>query len=71
MIHRVPRPDAEDPLLIVGNPIKLSGMPETEPTGWPRLGEHTDEILRAELGISDRELHDLHERGAVGPRFLT
>lgn len=68
MIFEVPRPDSEDPLFIVGNPIKLSGMQETEPTGWPTLGEHTDEVLRAELGLSDSELENLHDQGAVGPQ---
>jgi crotonobetainyl-CoA:carnitine CoA-transferase CaiB-like acyl-CoA transferase len=72
MLHRVPRPDADDPLLVVGNPIKLSACEEREGERWPTLGEHTDEVLRAELGLSDDDLRSLRERGvtakAAGPR---
>jgi formyl-CoA transferase len=62
MLRRVSRPDASDPLLVVGNPIKLSECPEIEEERWPTLGEHTEEVLRAELGLSDHELRDLRER---------
>ncbi len=68
MILEVPRPDAEDPLLIVGNPIKLSGLVEGEPRRWPTLGEHTDELLRAELGLSDTDLAGLRDRGVIAAR---
>jgi formyl-CoA transferase len=66
MLQRVPRPDAEEPLLVVGNPIKLSACPEAEADRWPTLGEHTDEVLRAELGLGEDELRDLRSRGITG-----
>ena len=31
----------------------------------PLLGEHTDAVLIAELGLSEAELRDLHEKGAI------
>ena len=31
----------------------------------PRLGEHTDEVLNAELGLSDAELEALHDAGVI------
>jgi len=65
MILEIPRPDADAPLLVVGNPIKLSGMTETAPTRWPTLGEHTDEILSEELGLSQDEIDALRERGVL------
>ena len=68
MILEVPRPDSEDPLLIVGNPIKLSRLPEAEPTRWPTLGQHTDDVLGTVLGLSESELEDLRERGITAPR---
>jgi formyl-CoA transferase len=67
MLLEVPRPDAPDPLLVVGNPIKLSATPDTPATRWPRLGEHTDEVLEAELGLGRAELDDLRRRGVIGP----
>jgi crotonobetainyl-CoA:carnitine CoA-transferase CaiB-like acyl-CoA transferase len=30
------------------------------------LGQHTDEVLRAWLGLADREIADLRQAGAIG-----
>lgn len=65
MLIEVPRPDAEQPLLVVGNPIKMSAMPEGPVTRWPTLGEHTDEVLRADLGLGDAEIAGLRARGVI------
>ena len=51
--------------LTVGNPIKLSRSP-TEVTRSPLLGEHTDEILREVLRLSEHELDEIHASGATG-----
>lgn len=67
MLLRVPRPDADEPLLVVGNPIKMSALAEPEARRWPRLGEHTDEVLGAELGLGRAEIDDLRRRAVVGP----
>jgi len=66
MIIEVPRPDADDPLLVVGNPIKLSSVAEGPVRRWPRLGEHTDEILGEDLGLGAAEIARLREAGAIG-----
>jgi crotonobetainyl-CoA:carnitine CoA-transferase CaiB-like acyl-CoA transferase len=50
---RVPRP--------VGD---FSGTPLGTPTPAPRLGEHTDEVLRS-IGVSDAELASLRTAGAI------
>jgi formyl-CoA transferase len=41
--------------LTIGNPIKLSDSP-TEVRRAPLLGEHTEEVLRAVLGLGDDEI---------------
>jgi crotonobetainyl-CoA:carnitine CoA-transferase CaiB-like acyl-CoA transferase len=33
----------------------------------PLVGEHTAEVLRAQLGLSDHELATLAAEGAIGP----
>ncbi|MCH2173962.1 CoA transferase [Myxococcota bacterium] len=65
MVLSVDRPDSDKPLHVVGNPIKLSKSTE-RPTGrWPTLGEHTSQILRADLSLSDEELEDLTSAGII------
>jgi formyl-CoA transferase len=66
MVLEVPRPDSDKPLLVVGNPVKLSRMAEGPLRTWPRLGEHTDEVLRETLGLQDAELAQLRRSGAIG-----
>ncbi|MBM4245366.1 MAG: CoA transferase [Deltaproteobacteria bacterium] len=65
MLLRIPRPDSDEPMLVVGNPIKMSGTPERPPRRWPTLGEHTAKVLRTELGLSDDDLRALREKKIV------
>jgi formyl-CoA transferase len=51
--------------LTVGNPIKLSDS-EAEVTRSPLLGEHTEEILRDVLKLSEREIGEILESGVTG-----
>ena len=50
--------------LTVGNPIKMSDS-ITQVRRAPLLGEHTDEILRNELGYSDAEVSEIKTSGAI------
>ncbi len=52
------------PVRLVGQAIKLSRTPSTMRLPTPRLGEHTDEILRA-LGYSDADIASLRQSGAI------
>jgi len=51
--------------LSVGNPIKLSDSP-ADVQRSPLLGEHTRDILRGVLGLSDAEVAAARAAGAVG-----
>ena len=44
-------------------PRRVGEVPEA-PSGAPRLGEHTTEVL-TDLGLTEAELADLAERGVV------
>jgi formyl-CoA transferase len=55
----------EQPVLVPGNPVKLSKVAEGPETRVPWVGEHTDEILRAELRLTDVEIADLRAAGIV------
>ena len=65
MLVEVERPDGDEPLLVVGNPIKLSETPEAETTRWPTLGQHTEAILNEDLGMSAGEIEGLLARGII------
>jgi formyl-CoA transferase len=65
MLIEVPRPDADRPFLVVGNPVKMSSLAEGPVGSFPGLGEHTDAVLREELGLSTAELAGLRDAGAI------
>jgi crotonobetainyl-CoA:carnitine CoA-transferase CaiB-like acyl-CoA transferase len=65
MLIEVPRPDAEKPLQIVGNPVKMSRLAEGPVRRFPLLGEHTDRVLRELLGVADDELAALRAEGTI------
>src|SRR6202035_4816828 len=50
--------------LTVGNPVKMSDS-ITEVKRSPLLGEHTEEILRKELGYRENEIADIKASGAI------
>jgi formyl-CoA transferase len=62
-VVNVPHPERGD-YLSVGNPIKLSDSP-SEVERSPLLGEHTDEILRDVLSMTDEEIALAKAEGAV------
>ena len=65
MLIEVPRPDSDEPLQVVGNPVKLSRVAEGPVRRFPRLGEHTDEVLREALALDAAELDALRADGVI------
>ena len=66
MLVPMARTDGVDrPVLAPGNPVKLLGVPEADEGRVPWAGEHTDEVLRVELGLGDDELATLRADGVV------
>ena len=66
MIVEIDRPDGEEPpVLIPGNPVKLSKVADGPEARVPWLGEHTRDVLRDELGLDDDELDRLGAEGAI------
>ena len=60
--HRRRRPS---PILVPGNPVKMSKVAEGPETACPWVGEHTDDVLRDELGLDDSELAKLRDAGVI------
>jgi len=50
---------------VFGNPINLSDSPYRPLTPAPGLGQHTHDILRQRLGLSDADLDTLAAEGAI------
>jgi formyl-CoA transferase len=65
MLVEVPRTDGGDAVLVPGNPVKLSNVAEGPETRVPWVGEHTDAVLRSELGLDDEEVGRLRSSGVI------
>jgi crotonobetainyl-CoA:carnitine CoA-transferase CaiB-like acyl-CoA transferase len=50
---------------LANTPVKLSRTPGGIKGASPAFGAHTDETLRSLLGMSDEEIAQLRESGAV------
>jgi formyl-CoA transferase len=63
MLQEVQMDDGE-PLMVPGIVPKLSATPGRQRTKAPKLGEHTDEVLR-EIGLTEAQIAQLRERGVI------
>jgi len=78
MLEEDPRVSASNPMfceleqpgigryLVPGSPISFGAFVREPPRRAPLLGEHTDEILSNDLGLSEAEIGRLRESGVVG-----
>lgn len=64
IFHPLRQPGIGD-ILAPASPIRNRLGEDVAPTPAPLLGQHTDEILADVLGLSDREIGDLHDNGIV------
>ena len=69
MVWTVPHPTVGE-VRLTGSPLKLSETPVAYRTHPPLLGEHTDEVLRERLGLTDEEIARLRNSGVIGARTL-
>jgi crotonobetainyl-CoA:carnitine CoA-transferase CaiB-like acyl-CoA transferase len=53
------------PAKLIASPIKMSATPVTYRLAPPMLGQHTDEVLREKLGLSDADIAALRGKGVV------
>jgi formyl-CoA transferase len=67
MLVEMPRTDdVPEPIVVPGNPVKLTGMTEGPDSMPPMLGEHTDAVLTSELGLSQSDIESLRADGVIG-----
>jgi crotonobetainyl-CoA:carnitine CoA-transferase CaiB-like acyl-CoA transferase len=66
MIVEIERVDGVDePVLVPGNPVKLSKVADGPDTRVPWVGEHTRDVLTAELGLTAEQLDGLVADGVI------
>lgn len=66
MLIEMERTDGEEPpLLIPGNPIKMSKVAEGPDVRMPWIGEHTRSVLHEELGLDDADIGALAADGVI------
>jgi crotonobetainyl-CoA:carnitine CoA-transferase CaiB-like acyl-CoA transferase len=64
MIVRLPHPAAGH-VTVMGVPVRLGTTPGAATAPPPRLGEHTDVVLRRVLGLRAPAIRRLRRAGAV------
>ncbi|WP_327672759.1 MULTISPECIES: CoA transferase [unclassified Streptomyces] len=57
--------DEQGSFMTLGSPLFLSDSPMVEPTRPGGLGEHTDQVLTEELGLSADDITALRDTGAI------
>ncbi len=60
----IPRPGG-GAVPVVRSPMRLGGTPVVHDVAPPALGEHTREVLRGLLGMSEEEVRELREAGVI------
>jgi crotonobetainyl-CoA:carnitine CoA-transferase CaiB-like acyl-CoA transferase len=50
---------------VLGSPLRLSDTPASQRTAPPTLGQHTDAVLRKDLGLSPDAVDDLRASGVI------
>ena len=64
MVRSVKHPKVGD-LKMVGMPFRFSGTPEAIRRAPPLLGQHTEEVLGAELGLSAERIAQLRTEKVI------
>jgi crotonobetainyl-CoA:carnitine CoA-transferase CaiB-like acyl-CoA transferase len=60
-----PAGEVSEPVLIPGNPVKMSKVADGPDTRVPWVAEHTDEVLTEILEMSGEEITKLREAGVI------
>jgi crotonobetainyl-CoA:carnitine CoA-transferase CaiB-like acyl-CoA transferase len=53
------------PIRVVGRPVKFPGAAQPPITAPPSFGQHTDAVLRDDLGYSTAEIERLRDIGVI------
>lgn len=65
MAIEMKHPLSDEPVKLVGSPLKMSGTPVSYRHPPPTCGQHTDNILQEILGLSQDKINELKEKGIL------
>jgi len=65
MVTSMQHPLSPAPIDLIANPVKFSDTPVSYRRAPPPLGADTDDVLKAELGLSEAEILNLRQQGVV------
>ncbi|MEE2717795.1 MAG: CaiB/BaiF CoA-transferase family protein [SAR324 cluster bacterium] len=66
MVHEMEHPLAGDPLRLLASPVRMSETPVSYRHSPPTLGQHTEDVLRASLNVTDAQLAEWKAAGVIG-----
>ena len=64
MVQEIDHP-ACGPIKLISPPVKYSNAEPSIRSPPPLLGEHTDELLRGVVGLSEERIEELKKKGVV------
>ena len=64
MLERVDHPELGE-IVVPSTPLRLHGTDKVETRPSPTIGQHNAEIYGSWLGLSDAEVAELRESGAI------
>ncbi len=65
VVVSMPHTATAEGVKVIANPVRLSETPVDYRVPPPLLGEHTDEVLRERLGMTDAQLQELRIKGVI------
>ncbi|MDD5833194.1 MAG: CaiB/BaiF CoA-transferase family protein [Clostridiales bacterium] len=65
MLWEIDDPFLGETITVPGTPIKMHGCEDAPERPAPMLGQHTNEILKENLGLSDEEIAELKKNGII------
>ncbi|MDP2207108.1 MAG: CoA transferase, partial [Alphaproteobacteria bacterium] len=65
MVTPMQHPLSNAPVNLIASPVKFSETPVSYRRAPPPLGADTDDVLKAELGLSETEILNLRQQGVV------
>ena len=65
MVTEMPHPTSAKPIKLLANPLKFSDTPVSYRLSPPTLGQHTQDVLKSMLELTDADINMLSQKGVI------